>query len=103
MLPSEPVHFVETQTAGGVDDLIVHREGEGEEVAALLHGAFAKPVVTDVVQQLGVDGGEVGGGGAGRIVGGFAAVGDAGLAILDDAADPGDEPEGEGDDVVEAV
>mmetsp|Transcript_15895 Transcript_15895/g.37994 ORF Transcript_15895/g.37994 Transcript_15895/m.37994 type:complete len:288 (-) Transcript_15895:104-967(-) len=102
-LPLSTVSPPQTIHTGGVDDLIVNTQREGDEGTGLDELAIPQLSLTDVLQKDFVQMIEAIGRGNGGNVDLLAAVVDAVFAIHLGTADPGDEADGKGDDVVELV
>ena len=86
-----------------MDDLVVNTQREGDEGTGLDELAISQLSLTDVLQKDFVQMIEAIGRGNGGDVDLLTAVVDAVFAIHLGTADPGDEADGEGDDVVELV
>lgn len=83
--------------------LVVDRQGKRQEAVGWAKGAFAEPLLADGAQEGAVQIVEAV---AGRDRGDFdrfRAVGHADAAVVEHPADPRNQPDGEGDDVVELV
>ena len=102
-LPLSTVSPPQTIHTGGVDDLVVNTQREGDEGTGLDELAIPQLSLTDVLQKDFVQMIEAIGRGNGGDVDLLTAVVDAVFAIHLGTADPGDEADGEGDDVVELV